>query len=54
MLLMSSRSFSFSGNSLSSEFMELPNKKQWAIYYKTIARPMSFEKIFVRSRYMFL
>ena len=28
--------------------MELPNKKIWAIYYKTISRPMSFEKIYVR------
>ena len=27
--------------------MELPNKKIWAIYYKTISRPMSFEKIYV-------
>lgn len=32
---------------MSSEFMELPQKKLWPIYYKTIARPMSFEKIFV-------
>ena len=37
-----------SGNTLSNDFMELPNKKIWAIYYKTIARPMSFEKIYVR------
>jgi len=28
--------------------MELPSKKIWAIYYKTISRPMSFEKIYVR------
>ncbi|KAI0050569.1 Bromodomain-containing protein [Auriscalpium vulgare] len=34
------------GASLSTPFMELPNKKQWAIYYKTITKPMSFEKIF--------
>jgi hypothetical protein len=38
----------FSGNVLSNDFMELPNKKIWAIYYKTIPRPMSFEKIYVR------
>lgn len=31
---------------LSNDFMELPNKKIWAIYYKTISRPMSFEKIY--------
>ncbi|KAH9166891.1 Bromodomain-containing protein [Lactarius sanguifluus] len=34
------------GNTLSNDFMELPNKKIWAIYYKTISRPMSFEKIY--------
>ncbi|KAF8481637.1 RSC complex protein, partial [Russula ochroleuca] len=34
------------GNVLSNDFMELPNKKIWAIYYKTIPRPMSFEKIY--------
>ena len=28
--------------------MDLPSKKIWAIYYKTISRPMSFEKIYVR------
>jgi hypothetical protein len=38
----------YSGNVLSNDFMELPNKKIWAIYYKTISRPMSFEKIYVR------
>jgi hypothetical protein len=37
-----------SGNILSNDFMELPSKKIWAIYYKTISRPMSFEKIYVR------
>jgi chromatin structure-remodeling complex subunit RSC4 len=36
------------GNILSNDFMELPSKKIWAIYYKTISRPMSFEKIYVR------
>ena len=40
--------YAFSGNVLSNDFMELPNKKVWAIYYKTIPRPMSFEKIYVR------
>ena len=38
----------YSGNVLSNDFMELPSKKIWAIYYKTISRPMSFEKIYVR------
>ena len=40
--------YAYSGNVLSNDFMELPNKKIWAIYYKTISRPMSFEKIYVR------
>jgi hypothetical protein len=40
--------YAYSGNVLSNDFMELPNKKIWAIYYKTIPRPMSFEKIYVR------
>ena len=40
--------YTYSGNVLSNDFMELPNKKIWAIYYKTISRPMSFEKIYVR------
>ncbi|KAF9502340.1 Bromodomain-containing protein [Pleurotus eryngii] len=35
-----------SGRILSTEFMELPNKKQWAIYYKIIKRPMCIENIF--------
>ncbi|KAI0067972.1 Bromodomain-containing protein [Artomyces pyxidatus] len=34
------------GQALSTHFMELPSKKIWAIYYKTIAKPMSFEKIY--------
>ncbi|KAH9958985.1 Bromodomain-containing protein [Russula dissimulans] len=34
------------GNALSNDFMELPSKRVWAIYYKTISRPMSFEKIY--------
>jgi hypothetical protein len=27
--------------------MELPNKKIWSNYYKTVSRQMSFEKIYV-------
>lgn len=27
--------------------MELPNKKQWPIYYKTIKQPQCLENIFV-------
>lgn len=38
---------SFSGRVLSTEFMELPNKKQWPIYYKTTKRPQCLESIFV-------
>ena len=38
---------SFSGRVFSTEFMELPNKKQWPIYYKTIKRPQCLENIFV-------
>ncbi|KAF5368467.1 hypothetical protein D9758_002216 [Tetrapyrgos nigripes] len=34
------------GRVLSSEFMELPNKKTWAIYYSTIKRPQCLENIF--------
>lgn len=41
----------FSGRILSSEFMELPDKKMWPIYYKTIARPICFEDIFVRTSF---
>lgn len=33
---------------MSTEFMELPNKKQWAIYYKQIKKPQCLENIFVR------
>lgn len=39
-----------SGRVLSAEFMELPNKKQWPIYYKLIKKPQCLENIFVRSR----
>ncbi|KDQ63230.1 hypothetical protein JAAARDRAFT_147324 [Jaapia argillacea MUCL 33604] len=35
-----------SGRVLSEVFMELPNKKQWSIYYKTIKRPQCIENIF--------
>jgi chromatin structure-remodeling complex subunit RSC4 len=37
-----------SGALLSEVFMDLPDKKQWAVYYKAIAKPMCFSKIFVR------
>ncbi|KAF5385065.1 hypothetical protein D9615_001251 [Tricholomella constricta] len=35
-----------SGRALSTEFMELPSKKDWPIYYKEIKRPQCFENIF--------
>ncbi|TFK56612.1 Bromodomain-containing protein [Heliocybe sulcata] len=35
-----------SGRVLSEEFMELPNKKLWALYYKAIKRPQCLENIF--------
>jgi len=35
-----------SGRVLSTEFMDLPNRKQWPIYYKTIKRPQCLENIF--------
>ncbi|KAA1468131.1 Bromodomain-containing protein [Dentipellis sp. KUC8613] len=34
------------GQSLADPFMELPARKQWAIYYKTIQKPICFEKIY--------
>ncbi|KXN88870.1 Protein polybromo-1 [Leucoagaricus sp. SymC.cos] len=34
------------GRTMSTEFMELPNKKQWAIYYKQIKKPQCLENIF--------
>ena len=40
-----------SGRVLSTEFVELPSKKLWPVYYKTIARPICFEDIFVRITY---
>ncbi|TFY61151.1 hypothetical protein EVJ58_g4698 [Rhodofomes roseus] len=39
-----------SGRVLSTEFMELPNKKQWPIYYKMIKRPQCLESIFKRLK----
>lgn len=36
------------GRMLSQEFMELPSKKEWPIYYKEIKRPQCLENIFVR------
>ena len=38
-----------SGRTLSVEFMELPNKKQWAVYYKAIKHPQCLENVFVRT-----
>lgn len=38
------------GRVLSTEFMELPSKKLWAIYYKTIKRPQCLENIFKRIK----
>lgn len=34
------------GRVMSTEFMQLPNKKQWAIYYKQIKNPQCIENIF--------
>ncbi|KAF8078934.1 RSC complex protein [Lyophyllum atratum] len=38
-----------SGRVLSLEFMELPSKKDWPMYYKEIKRPQSLENIFVKT-----
>ncbi|EKM61618.1 uncharacterized protein PHACADRAFT_84173 [Phanerochaete carnosa HHB-10118-sp] len=38
------------GRVLSAEFMELPNKKQWAIYYRLIKKPQCLENIFKRLK----
>ncbi|KIP11141.1 hypothetical protein PHLGIDRAFT_28067 [Phlebiopsis gigantea 11061_1 CR5-6] len=38
------------GRVLSTEFMELPNKKQWPIYYKLIKKPQCFENVFKRLK----
>jgi hypothetical protein len=35
------------GRILSTEFMELPSKKEWPLYYKEIKRPQCLENIFV-------
>ncbi|KAI0936955.1 hypothetical protein AcV5_004968 [Taiwanofungus camphoratus] len=39
-----------SGRVLSTEFMDLPNRKQWPIYYKAIKRPQCLENIFKRLK----
>ncbi|KAF9015712.1 hypothetical protein BDQ17DRAFT_1230001 [Cyathus striatus] len=38
------------GRVLSVEFMELPSKKEWAIYYKEIKKPQCLENIFKRIK----
>ncbi|CAL1694422.1 unnamed protein product [Somion occarium] len=38
------------GRSRSTEFMELPNKKKWPIYYKTIKKPQCLENIFKKLK----
>ncbi|KIL71554.1 hypothetical protein M378DRAFT_174801 [Amanita muscaria Koide BX008] len=38
------------GRILSTEFMELPSKKEWPIYYKQIKRPQCLEYIFKRIK----
>lgn len=35
------------GRVISTEFMELPSKKDWPFYYKEIKRPQCIENIFV-------
>ncbi|KAG6814146.1 hypothetical protein H0H92_002141 [Tricholoma furcatifolium] len=35
------------GRVLSREFMDLPNKKEWPLYYKQIKKPQCLENIFV-------
>ncbi|KAI0783097.1 hypothetical protein C8Q75DRAFT_726585 [Abortiporus biennis] len=39
-----------SGRVRATEFMELPNKKQWPIYYKTIKKPQCLENIFKKLK----
>ncbi|KAK2461446.1 hypothetical protein APHAL10511_005909 [Amanita phalloides] len=39
-----------SGRILATEFMELPSKKEWPIYYKEIKRPQCIENIFKRIK----
>lgn len=38
------------GRTLSAEFMELPSKKDWAIYYKEIKHPQCLENIYKRLK----
>ncbi|KAF9454213.1 Bromodomain-containing protein [Macrolepiota fuliginosa MF-IS2] len=38
------------GRVMSTEFMQLPNKKQWAIYYRQIKKPQCLENIFRRIK----
>ncbi|PFH52268.1 hypothetical protein AMATHDRAFT_57287 [Amanita thiersii Skay4041] len=38
------------GRILSTEFMELPSKKEWPMYYKEIKRPQCLENIFKRIK----
>lgn len=39
-----------SGRTMSTVFMELPSKKEWAIYYKEIKKPQCLENIFKRIK----
>lgn len=39
------------GRTLSAEFMELPSKKDWAIYYKEIKHPQCLENIYKRLKH---
>ncbi|TDL20995.1 Bromodomain-containing protein [Rickenella mellea] len=38
------------GRQLSNVFMDLPSKKKWPLYYKTIKRPICIEDIFKRIK----
>ncbi|KAI0078855.1 Bromodomain-containing protein [Panus rudis PR-1116 ss-1] len=38
------------GRIRSAEFMELPNRKKWAIYYKTIKKPQCLENVFKKLK----
>ncbi|KAH8102411.1 hypothetical protein BXZ70DRAFT_1006338 [Cristinia sonorae] len=38
------------GRVLSTEFMDLPDRKKWPIYYKTINKPQCIERIFKRLK----
>lgn len=37
-----------SGRALSMQFMELPSRKQWPIYYTIIKKPQCIGNVFVR------